>query len=89
MDTTTVPAPLAARIGRGLALYRERGEEIVRFFPHAYVVPSCTGKNSYVVRLDRGTCECPDFETRREACKHLYAATIKAARVRCRKGLGA
>lgn len=70
---------------RGLRLYRERGEEITRVYPHAYLVPSCSGKETYLVRLDRGTCECPDHARHPErTCKHLAAATIKAAKGRRR-----
>ena len=43
--------------------YRERGGEIVRVLPHTYSVPSCTGADTYVVRLDRGTCECRILES--------------------------
>jgi len=85
MDTTTVPASPAtrelARTLRGLALYRDHVDEIVRILPHTYSVPSCSGSTSYVVRLDRGTCECPDHERHPElTCKHLAAATVAASK---------
>ena len=85
MDTRSVPAPPATRELRGLALYRERGEEITRVYPHGYLVPSCSGEETYLVRLDRETCECPDHARHPErTCKHLSAATIKAAKGRRR-----
>lgn len=74
----------ATRELRGLALYRDRGDEITRVLPHTYSVPSCTGTRTYIVRLDRGTCECPDFERRGEACKHVYAAEVAASKTRTR-----
>lgn len=90
MDFTTVPAPPATREMRGLALHRDHGHEIERVYPSTYLVPSCSGDALYTVHLaPRERCECPDFEVRGEACKHVYAATIKAARVRVRTGSGA
>ncbi len=83
MDKTTVPAPPATRELRGLALYLEHGpEKIIRILSHTYEVPSCSGEKTYVVRLDRGSCECPDFERRQAPCKHVYAATVAAARAK-------
>ncbi len=88
MDTTkdSAPAHPPTREARGLKLYRERADEIERIYPHTYSVPSCTGATSYVVRLDRGTCECADQARHPELnCKHLFAATIKAAKIRARR----
>ena len=50
MDATTVayPRPLDTREERALALYRTRGAEIVRTGPHTYLVPSCSGRGTYV-----------------------------------------
>ncbi len=84
MDSKSLAQP-ASRELRGLALYRQHGDEIERILPHAYSVPSCTGTGTYVVRLDRGTCECPDFEYQRGPCKHLYAVTVAASKTRRRK----
>ncbi len=38
-------------------------------------VPSQSGNGNYVVNLDHGHpfCTCPDFETRQQKCKHIYA----------------
>lgn len=80
MDTISVPK--TTRPERGLALYRDRGAEIVRILPHVWSVPSCTGTTTYVVHLDRQTCECPDFERHHKPCKHLYSAQVKAAKAR-------
>ena len=82
MPSTTIPA---TRELRGLALYRERGDEITRVYPHTYLVPSCSGEETYLVRLDRESCECADHARHPElTCKHLSAATIKAAKGRRR-----
>src|SRR5271165_7262205 len=41
-------------------------------------VPSQAGKRLYRVQLTSkfATCECPDFEKRGEACKHIVAACV-------------
>jgi hypothetical protein len=46
-----------------------------------YNVWSSTGRGIYVVDLKRDTCECADWQRRRDTCKHLIAATLVAARV--------
>lgn len=40
-----------------------------------WLVPSQSSTKKYAVRVvgNSGDCECPDFEKRREACKHLLA----------------
>lgn len=72
------------RTTRGLKLYRERGEEIARTTANTYRVPSCSeaGDRTYLVHLDLGCCSCPDYQIRREACKHIVAATIYRAKRR-------
>ena len=83
MTNRSVPAPPTCE-ARGLKLYRERGDEIERILPNTYSVPSCSDETTYVVRLDRGTCECRDFERHHAPCKHLFAATVAAAKSRAR-----
>lgn len=41
-------------------------------------VPSQSGPGLYRVQIAKkfSTCECPDFEKRKTACKHIYAATF-------------
>jgi predicted nucleic acid-binding Zn finger protein len=90
VDTTTVAHehPLDTRESRVLALYRERGAEIVRTGPHTYLVPSCTGRGFYAVDYAAETCDCPDFTLPRrgrepgEPCKHVYAVGIHRAKRR-------
>ena len=86
MAERTIPT---TRELRGLSLYRERGDEIERIWPHTYSVPSCSGETFYVVRLDREVCECPDFERHERPCKHVYAASVAAAKGRARTKVGA
>lgn len=38
-----------------------------------YLVPSQSGKGKYKVDVEKRQCTCPDFDFRREPCKHLYA----------------
>jgi transposase len=38
-----------------------------------YLVPSQSGKGKYKVDADKRQCTCPDYDFRREPCKHLYA----------------
>ena len=85
MDTTTVAHPPTpdTRESRALALYRERGAEIVRTGPHTYLVPSCSGRGSYAVDYEAESCDCPD--ARRHPglnCKHLLAVAVKRAKRR-------
>ncbi len=88
--TTSVPeAPRPdTREERALALYCERGAEIVRTGPHTYLVPSCSGRGSYAVDYAAESCDCPDFTILRlgrepgESCKHVYAVGILRAKRR-------
>ena len=38
-----------------------------------WLVPSQSGKGRYKVDAEKRQCTCPDFDLRREPCKHLYA----------------
>jgi transposase/predicted nucleic acid-binding Zn finger protein len=38
-----------------------------------YLVPSQSGKGKYKVDAEKRQCTCPDYDFRREPCKHLYA----------------
>lgn len=38
-----------------------------------WLVPSQRGSGTYVVDPTAPECSCPDFEDRRERCKHVYA----------------
>ncbi len=77
-----------ARERRGIALYRERGEEIEHVKGRTWAVPSCSGEGVYLVDLGAETCGCPDFASRGENCKHVYAAAIASAKSECCAGCG-
>ena len=88
MKSLAHPPTPDTRESRALALYRERGAEIVRTGPHTYEVPSCSGSRSYAVDYRRESCDCPDFTMPRrgrevgEPCKHVYAVGINRAKRR-------
>ena len=73
------PAPPSTRVTRGIALADEQDHRINRIYAHTWTVPSCTGETTYIVRTDRGTCDCPDNHP---ACKHLVAVEVVASRRR-------
>jgi transposase len=64
-------------------LREQRGMELaatrtIRQKAGIWIVPSQVGNGSYRVHLMTKTasCTCPDFESRRQNCKHIYAATF-------------
>ena len=71
---------------RGIALFRDHGDEIERVYPFVYRVPSCSGEATYTVHLSpRERCECPDHARHPEySCKHIIACTLKRAKSRTR-----
>jgi len=83
--TTSVPkAPRPdTRELRALALYRERGAEIVRTGPWTYTVPSCTGTGFWAVNYRAESCDCPDARLHPGLnCKHVLAVAVKRAKRR-------
>lgn len=40
---------------------------------HLYIVPSQQSSRQYTVDVNAQTCTCPDYETHRQKCKHIYA----------------
>jgi len=38
-----------------------------------WLVPSQSGKGKYKVNADKETCSCPDYDFRRQKCKHIFA----------------
>jgi transposase len=38
-----------------------------------WLVPSQSGKGKYKVNADKQTCSCPDYDFRRQKCKHIFA----------------
>jgi 5-methylcytosine-specific restriction endonuclease McrA len=88
--TTSVPEPTATdtREGRGLALYRERGDQIRHVRGAVWTVPSCTRAGVYLVDLVGGVCTCADMPPAGEVCKHTTAATIARAKSGVCSGCG-
>lgn len=51
---------------------------IIKQDNNIWLVPSSSGKTPrYKVDLNNQTCNCPDFETRRQKCKHLHAVEFQ------------
>ncbi len=96
MTTTTIAQPSrpTTREQRGLALYRDRTDQI-RYDAQerVWLVPSQNDVTSvYEVTLGRRgeSCECADFEFHGHegACKHIVAATIARAKSAACAGCG-
>lgn len=66
---------------------RDRGLRIasakrIKAVGTVWIVPSASHSGSYVVAGDSApTCTCPDFELRREACKHVFAVEFVRHRI--------
>jgi len=45
-----------------------------------YLVPSQSGRGKYKVDPKAQTCSCPDFDFRRQPCKHIFAVEISVRR---------
>jgi len=67
---------------RALALYRERGAEIVRTGPWTYLVPSRSGAEPRAVNYKTERCDCPDHENRGVTCVHIFSVGIHRAKRR-------
>ncbi len=78
------PAPPAklTRELRGLALFRDHGDEVVHIGHGRYEVPGCSG-GTYRVDLavfgGTESCSCPD---RAPVCKHIFCASIYRAKAK-------
>jgi hypothetical protein len=74
------------RIGRAVLLLDEHGDEIERVAHDLYMVPSCSGTDTYRVRYggDVETCECSNFAFHgdEEPCKHILSVAISRAKRR-------
>lgn len=86
MIDTSVSVPPANRELRGLALYRDHGDEITNEGHGVYSVPGCSG-GTYTVDLavfgGEESCSCPDHRRHPEhTCNHLVAATLYRAKTR-------
>jgi len=79
-----IESSLARRVHRGLALWRSQGTEIRPMPEGGLSVPSCTepGRIYRVWPAGEGRCDCPDWRSRKQSCKHIFAALIWAAKQR-------
>jgi transposase len=59
---------------RGLALANDA--RIRQIAGDVWSVPSAGGSGWYLVNMSAASCSCPDHETRRVKCKHLWAAEL-------------
>jgi transposase len=61
-----------------MSIRQQKGLQIAERFNitregRLWLVPSQSGKGKYKVDADKKQCTCPDYDFRREPCKHLYA----------------
>lgn len=80
MSKISLAPKRTTRQQRGIALSRERDEEIEHVEGRRWKVPSCSGSGTYVVDLRVKSCECPDTPPEGEVCKHVTAAIIVRAK---------
>jgi hypothetical protein len=75
---------VSRRVSRGLALWRDQGAEIRPLPSGGLCVPSCS-EPGFIYRVSlagEGRCNCPDWRHRKQPCKHVYAASVWAAKQR-------
>ena len=79
-----IDSSLARRVSRGLALWRNQGTEIRPMAAGGLSVPSCSepGRIYRVSLAGEGRCGCPDWQHRKQPCKHVFAALVWAAKQR-------
>lgn len=66
-----IGAFIEVRKARGLTIAQTK--KIEKLSDHLWVVPSQSNAGKYAVDPAKGTCLCPDYETNRLPCKHMYA----------------
>jgi SWIM zinc finger len=79
-----IEVSIARRVHRGLVLWRVQGAEIRPLPSGGLCVPSCS-EPGFIYRVSlagEGRCSCPDSRHRRQSCKHIYAASVWAAKQR-------
>ncbi len=80
MSKVSVASRPSTRQERGIALFRECGEEIEHVEGGRWRVPSCSCGGAYLVDLRAESCDCLDQPSEDEVCKHITAATIAHAK---------
>ena len=68
-----------------MTLREQKGRDIAARFritqqDGLYLVPSQSGRGKYKVDPQAKTCSCPDFDFRRQPCKHIYAVEVTIRR---------
>ncbi len=71
-------------------LREQKGERIaavahIKRDGNLYLVPSQSGRGKYKVDPQAKTCSCPDYDFRRQPCKHIYAVEISVRRTETTK----
>jgi transposase len=61
-----------------MSIREKKGQDIADRFRitrkgNLWLVPSQSGKGKYQVDAEAGRCTCPDFDLRRDKCKHIFA----------------
>ena len=54
----------------------------IRRHGNLWVVPSQTGRGKYTVDAEVQRCTCPDYDFRRQPCKHIFAVQVTIERER-------
>jgi len=71
-------ALITARQNRGLQLAQGKKSAFRKIADDTYLVPSAaTAGSVYVVNVTTARCTCPDYETFREPCKHIWACRYR------------
>jgi hypothetical protein len=71
-------ALITARQDRGRVLAQGKATAFRQIAGDTYLVPSATSAGSvYVVNVQTSHCTCPDYETYREPCKHVWACRYR------------
>lgn len=70
-----------------MSIREEKGRQIADRYRiirngNLWLVPSQSGKGKYTVDPEAGRCTCPDYDFRRQPCKHLYAVQVTVERER-------
>jgi transposase/predicted nucleic acid-binding Zn finger protein len=68
-----------------MSIREEKGRQIaatanIRRHGQLWVVPSASGKGKYTVDSKLSRCTCPDFDFRRQPCKHIFAVRVTIER---------
>jgi transposase len=70
---------MSLREAKGLEI---ADRKIITQSGNLYLVPSQSGKGKYKVDPKAQTCSCPDFDFRRQPCKHIFAVEVTVRRTK-------